>query len=292
MKKSQFTLLIIAVIGTFSYNSGFSQEDDPTVRRAIYMINKGECDQALKMLDMSLTKYGESEMIYLYKGQSYACLFMYEDALENYNKALEINQYYEKALFSRGKLYIENKEKEKGCTDLKSAFNLGYDKEKEFYIDNCPEQAEKFIRERFLVYKYESDDFSIFFPQMYEEYLDDAGSFKVTSVECKRNDDFLLVVLWNYTEDIFNASNETETIVKLMIEGVYTRMYPGGKLISNATTFNGYNGFDLNYTTENEKVYGKTFYNGNKLYLISFTTQKKEMNLTELNLFYNSFILK
>ena len=127
---------------------------------------------------------------------------------------------------------------------------------------------------------------------MYEEYLDDAGSFKVTSVECKRNDDFLLVVLWNYTEDIFNASNETETIVKLMIEGVYTRMYPGGKLISNATTFNGYNGFDLNYTTENEKVYGKTFYNGNKLYLISFTTQKKEMNLTELNLFYNSFILK
>jgi tetratricopeptide (TPR) repeat protein len=291
MKKYLFPLFFII---TFFINNPqiLSQQDDPTVRRAIYMIKKGECAQALKFLDMSLKKYGDSEMVYLYLGQAYECLFMTEDAMENYNKSLELNENYERALFSRGKLYITQDDIENGCNDLKAAFNLGYEKDKDFFMEKCPESAEEQIKDVMLVYKFESDDFSIYFPKMYEDSFNEDEGFSFTSIFCERENSIYMVTHWDYGSDFLNENEDINQIMKDMTNGMTTGMFPGGKITYTKKTFKGNSGFDFFYKTKDAVMAGVIFTYKSQIYFLSNATQNSEINRKELEIFVESLVLK
>jgi len=63
---------------------------------------------------------------YFYSGVEKANSGVYEGAIEDYNKAIEINPSYAKAYYNRGVAKIGLGQKYSGCLDLSRARELGY----------------------------------------------------------------------------------------------------------------------------------------------------------------------
>lgn len=290
MKKLFLSLLLIIPLIITSY----AQEDDPTVRRAIYMIRKGECDYALKALDMSLQKYGESELIHLYKGDAYACLNMNEFAIDEYNKAIELNGNYAKAYFSRGKLYIAEENKETGCSDLKKAFDIGYDNDKEFFMQECPDLAEDYIIASYVVHKFESDAYTVYFPKPFEHEMKDEEDLKTITAYIEQSDENYITVCWeDKANNLFNNPDYSiDDVMKDMSLLMLEQMYPEGKSTFNAMSFHESNGFDINYSNEDTNAEAKVFIKDSKLFFLCYAVKNKEINKKVVEVFYKSFEMK
>lgn len=88
-------------------------------------------DEAIDLCDKGIKINSNDTIILstLYNNKGYAYYFLnrYEDALNQINKAIELNKQNSYAFKNRALILIKLNEKEKACTDLNQAIKLGYE---------------------------------------------------------------------------------------------------------------------------------------------------------------------
>ncbi len=89
-----------------------------------------EFNYLLDEFETYIKKYPNRYQGYYDRGNLYYSNRMYEKAIEDYNKVLEIKE-YPSIYFLRGLCFMKLKQFDKGCPDIKKADSLGHIKAKE-----------------------------------------------------------------------------------------------------------------------------------------------------------------
>jgi len=131
VNKSIGVILSIVLFFLFSYASAQQKQDEPKdakfyIDRAMAYEEKGQFDQAVDDFTKALEIDPKNAGAYYYRGIGYMNQGQYRWAIDDFNKALEIDPKNAGAYYYRGSAYYSRKEYDKSWKDIKKAQDLGY----------------------------------------------------------------------------------------------------------------------------------------------------------------------
>lgn len=106
-----------------------------SIDRGSFYLTKGEYDQAISEFNKALEINPKDSGAYKNRGAAYMNKRQYDQAISDYTKALEINPKDAEAYNIRGRAYYFKGEYEKSWEDLNKAEDLGYKVPPEFFDD-------------------------------------------------------------------------------------------------------------------------------------------------------------
>lgn len=95
-------------------------------RRIDFLIKMHELVNASQLLDSVTKLYGKEGQTFVYRGMIYQKSSNYDEALKQYNRALE-NEKFPFALAKRAELYLEKKEFDLALEDYRAAYKKNFD---------------------------------------------------------------------------------------------------------------------------------------------------------------------
>jgi Tfp pilus assembly protein PilF len=124
-------ILPIVLFFSFSYASAQPKQDEPKdakfyIDRAIAYGEKGQFDQAIDDFTKALEIDPKGADAYYFRGIAYANKNQHDQAISDYNKALEIDRKSAGAYYNRAIAYYSKKEYDESWKDIKKAEDLGY----------------------------------------------------------------------------------------------------------------------------------------------------------------------
>ncbi len=131
MNKSIGIILPIVLFSLFSYASAQQKQDEPKdakfyIDRGIAYGEKGQFDQAVDDFTKALEIGFKGAGAYYYRGIAYVNKGQFDWAIADFNKALEINPKGAGAYYNRATAYYFKKEYDKSWKDIYKAQDLGY----------------------------------------------------------------------------------------------------------------------------------------------------------------------
>jgi Tfp pilus assembly protein PilF len=131
MNKSTGIILPIVLFFLFSYASAQQKQDEPKdaklyIDRGIAYEEKAQFDQAVDDFTKALEIDPKSADAYYHRGIGYVKKGQYRWAIDDFNKALEIDPKNAGAYYNRATAYYFKKEYDKSWKDIKKAEDLGY----------------------------------------------------------------------------------------------------------------------------------------------------------------------
>ncbi|MGZ3997725.1 MAG: tetratricopeptide repeat protein [Flavisolibacter sp.] len=90
------------------------------------LIKTNELTKASQLLDSITMKYGKEDIAFVYRGMIYQMSASYEEALKQYNKAME-DRKFPFALEKRASLYLEKHQLGLALEDYRTAYQTNYD---------------------------------------------------------------------------------------------------------------------------------------------------------------------
>ena len=138
--KSMTVISIIFIPILFCCASTQQKQSEPKDAKGYYNRGcaygeKGQYDQAISDYNKALEINPRYAKAYNNRGYAYGKKRQYDQAISDYNKALEINSRDAEAYNSRGVAYYFKKEYDKSWEDVKKAQDLGYKISPEFLDD-------------------------------------------------------------------------------------------------------------------------------------------------------------
>ena len=97
------------------------------IRGHVYYIDKGEIDRAIEDFNKAIELNPEFDIAYNNRGVACIGKGEFDRAIEDYSKAIELNQDYAEAYYNRGETWLCLEEWEKAKSDLTVAKDLGAD---------------------------------------------------------------------------------------------------------------------------------------------------------------------
>lgn len=129
--KSIRIILPVVLFFSFSYASAQQKQDEPKdakfyIDRGIAYEEKGQFDQAVDDFTKALEIGSKDAVAYYHRGIGYVNQDQYSWAINDFNKAVEIDPKNAGAYYYRGVAYYSKKEYDKSWKDIKKAQDLGY----------------------------------------------------------------------------------------------------------------------------------------------------------------------
>jgi len=126
-------LIYYNVLPTYAQNSAKEYYDSGVVK-AIYGDYQGAIEDYDKAIEIDHRYYATA---YFNRGLAKGNLGDYREAIEDYDTAIQVNPKFSKAYYNRGLAKIELGQKYSGCLDLSKAGELGFDKAYESIKKYC-----------------------------------------------------------------------------------------------------------------------------------------------------------
>jgi tetratricopeptide (TPR) repeat protein len=101
------------------------------------MYRKEDFESVIFYSDKVLDLDKSNEMAYYYKGRAQHKIGKMQDALNNFNTAINLNPDFGEAYFNRGAINLYLKRKSSACEDLSKAKSLNVSGAAEAYRKNC-----------------------------------------------------------------------------------------------------------------------------------------------------------
>ena len=101
-----------------------SYENARLFQQALLLHENGMYEDAIKSFTEIISKAGENYEAYFYRGDSYRHLNDHPHAIQDYNKAIELNSYDALSLFNRGVIYMEKLDYPNALADFDRAINI------------------------------------------------------------------------------------------------------------------------------------------------------------------------
>lgn len=94
----------------------------------------GNYEEAKRDLDRSIRVYSNDAEVFFWRAYTkYRLRYSAASEIADYNRAITLRPDYAEAYFNRGQARIKNRQARAGCTDLRKAYELGYE-EAEIHI--------------------------------------------------------------------------------------------------------------------------------------------------------------
>jgi lipoprotein NlpI len=129
--KSITVISIIIISLSFSSVHAQQKQDEPKdtkfyIDRGIAYEEKGQFDQAVDDFTKALEMGSKDAVVYYHRGIGYVNQGQYSWAIDDFNKALEIDPKNAGAYYYRGVTYYFKKRYDESWKDIKKAEDLGY----------------------------------------------------------------------------------------------------------------------------------------------------------------------
>jgi len=107
------------------------------INRALVKKSLGDFTGALTDLNVSINNSLDHPGLYKNRGNLYFLFGMYDKALEDYSKAIELNSEFAEAYFNRALTHIVLLDNITACSDLMTSESLGYNRSNDFQMYFC-----------------------------------------------------------------------------------------------------------------------------------------------------------
>jgi len=131
---STLALIILIVAGCAKVQRP-SLDTDSYLNRGVAYGKKGQYDQAIVDFNKAIELDPRDAAAYYNRGISYEKRGQHDRAILDFTKAIEINPRYAKAYINRGAAYFSKREYEKAWDDVSKVQDLGYQVPPRFHKD-------------------------------------------------------------------------------------------------------------------------------------------------------------
>jgi len=150
MKKIFFGIILLIVVKNYSQNTDFRS-------LAIKSYNEKNYSDALIYVNREINIHSDDFFLYKVRGMCNEQLQNYDQAFEDYSKALDLlaitgsydNQDGQELMIRIGCIYIKKDDNNSACFWLNKAIKLGNQKAKELSEDHCPDQDSPQLSEEY-----------------------------------------------------------------------------------------------------------------------------------------------
>ncbi len=110
---------------------------------------QGKTELAIESFEKAIKNNSKSQKkidllnIYYNKGSCHLILKEYQNAVDDFTKAIELNSRFTQAYHNRGVCYIRLNMLKEGCTDMEKAVGLGSERSQKYIDENCYVKKEK-----------------------------------------------------------------------------------------------------------------------------------------------------
>jgi Flp pilus assembly protein TadD len=140
----RFTLILAGLcLAVFLSGDIYAQDVKKYMDQGIQSCELGHYDQALKDFNNALQLKPNDASLYDLRGMAYRCKNMESQALKDFQKAMELDPKFGRPYRNRAMIYYDRGDFDKSLADLKKAQSLGYKVDEDFLKMVARKAAEK-----------------------------------------------------------------------------------------------------------------------------------------------------